>query len=176
MIMKTLFLAAGLALFGWAGSVAAQDAPLTADEIVTALEASLEDAPSAGLTRTLNAERVIKRRRVDLTIFFEPDSARITRRSAVQLEPLGRALQSSRLRRLGFTIIGHTDAAGSAGYNRKLSLKRAQAVRAHLARVYQINTGRLAVRGMGSDQLKDPSDPTSDINRRVEVAARARRI
>jgi outer membrane protein OmpA-like peptidoglycan-associated protein len=173
--MKQLILAAGLAFVTLTGSVSAQDVPLTADEIVSALEASAVEAPQAGLARNLNVERVIKRRRIDLTIFFEPDSARISRQSAVQLEPLGRALQSPRLRRLGFTIIGHTDAVGEPAYNRKLSLRRAQAVRAHLARVYRINAGRLAVRGLGADQLKDPGDPSSDINRRVEVAARARR-
>jgi OmpA-OmpF porin, OOP family len=174
--MKSIFLAAGLALLAFVGPVSAQDAPLSADEIVTALEAAAEETGSSALTRNLNADRVIRRRRVDLTIFFEPDSAKITRRSAVQLEPLGRALQSPRLRKLGFTIIGHTDGVGSPDYNRSLSLRRAQAVRSHLARIYRINKGRLAVRGMGADQLKDPADPSSDINRRVEVAARARKV
>jgi outer membrane protein OmpA-like peptidoglycan-associated protein len=167
----------GLALLGMIGTAGAQEAPLSADAIVEALDPGPADAAAPqGLARSLGgAEALPRRRRVDLTIFFDPDSARITRRSRVQLEPLGRALQSPRLARRSFTIIGHTDAIGSPGYNRNLSLRRAKAVRAYLAEAYQISGRRLAVRGMGADQLKDPNDPGSDINRRVEVALASRR-
>jgi outer membrane protein OmpA-like peptidoglycan-associated protein len=161
---------ASVALLAVAGAARAQEAPMTADQIVEALDPQ-PDAALAGsdATRAFRVQR-LKRRAVELTIFFDTDSARITRRSMVQLEPLGRALQSPRLQRRGFVIIGHTDSVGSVGYNRALSLRRARSVRAYLADAYAVSIRRLAVKGVGSDEPRDPNDPAAEINRRVEVA------
>jgi OOP family OmpA-OmpF porin len=114
--------------------------------------------------------RVDPARSVDLTVFFAYDSARLTPEARIQLEPLGQALASRDLAGHGFLIAGHTDAAGSPAHNRRLSLARARAVRAHLVETYGIDPGRLRVHGWGPTRPKDPAAPLSRVNRRVEVS------
>ncbi|MEH3143813.1 MAG: OmpA family protein [Methylobacterium frigidaeris] len=114
--------------------------------------------------------RVDPARAVDLTVFFAYDSARLTPEARIQLEPLGEALRSRDLAGLGFLIAGHTDAAGGLAYNRRLSLARARAVKAHLVETYGIEAGRLRVHGWGPSRPKDPDAPLARVNRRVEVS------
>ncbi|KMO41307.1 flagellar motor protein MotB [Methylobacterium variabile] len=116
------------------------------------------------------ALRVDPARTVDLTVFFAYDSARLTPEARIQLEPLGQALASRDLAGHGFLIAGHTDAAGSPAHNRRLSLARARAVRAHLVETYGIAPERLRVHGWGPSRPKDPAAPLSRVNRRVEVS------
>ncbi|MGF3023107.1 OmpA family protein [Methylobacterium aquaticum] len=114
--------------------------------------------------------RVDPGRTVDLTVFFAYDSARLTPEARIQLEPLGQALASRDLAGHGFLIAGHTDAAGAPAHNRRLSLARARAVRAHLVETYGIAPERLRVHGWGPSHPKDPGAPLSRVNRRVEVS------
>jgi OmpA-OmpF porin, OOP family len=107
---------------------------------------------------------------VDITVFFDYDSARLTEEASVQLEPLGRALQSRELLPFRFLIAGHTDASGDPAYNRSLSLKRAATVRAYLSGTYSVDPLRLVIHGWGQSRLKDPANPFSGVNRRVEIA------
>jgi OmpA-OmpF porin, OOP family len=114
--------------------------------------------------------RVDYSRAVDITVFFEYDSAKLTPEARIQLEPLAKALMSDELKAYRFLLAGHTDAAGDAGYNERLSLKRADAVRRFLSDTFNINPSRLVVHGWGESRLKDPDQPRKSINRRVEVA------
>ncbi|WP_232629920.1 OmpA family protein [Methylobacterium sp. Leaf118] len=116
------------------------------------------------------AVRVDPARSVDLTVFFAYDSARLTPEARIQLEPLGEALRARALAGHGFLIAGHTDAAGGLAYNRRLSVARARAVKAHLVEAYGIAPGRLRVHGWGPTRPKDPAAPLSRVNRRVEVS------
>jgi OmpA-OmpF porin, OOP family len=172
---NALGLIGGAAVLGFTGTtVSAEDLAMSQSEIIDAFAAPADalgapEGTAAPLTRDIKVRRR-RGKKVELTIFFESDSARITRRSMVQLEPLGQALRSPRLKQMAFVIIGHTDAVGNPRYNRALSLKRARAVRGYLAEAYGINPRRLAARGAGSDDPRDPYRPDSDINRRVEVA------
>jgi outer membrane protein OmpA-like peptidoglycan-associated protein len=64
-------------------------------------------------------------------------------------------------------IVGHTSADGDANYNLKLSEGRAKAaVDFLLSR--DIDESRLKWEGKGSQELKDPSNPNSEVNRRTE--------
>ncbi len=94
-------------------------------------------------------------------MFFAYDSARLTPEARIQLEPLGQALASRDLAGHGFLIAGHTDAAGAPAHNRRLSLARARAVRAHLVETYGIAPERLRVHGWGPTRPKDPAAPLS---------------
>ncbi|KQT59682.1 flagellar motor protein MotB [Methylobacterium sp. Leaf456] len=116
------------------------------------------------------AVRVVSARSVDLTVFFAYDSARLTPEARIQLEPLGQALRAPVLAGHGFLIAGHTDAAGGLAYNRRLSLARARAVKAHLVEGYGIAPTRLRVHGWGPSRPKDSLAPLSRVNRRVEVS------
>ena len=114
--------------------------------------------------------RVDYGRSVDLTVFFAYDSAALTPEARVQLEPLGRALQSPELTPYGFLIGGHTDARGGAAYNRQLSEARALVVKAHLVEVYRIDPARLVAYGWGDRRPRDRAHRFAAINRRVEVS------
>lgn len=107
---------------------------------------------------------------IDITVFFEYDSAKLTPEARIQLEPLGRALQSKELAPYHFLLAGHTDGAGDPSYNRRLSMRRAATVRTFLATNFGVDPDRLVIHGWGQSRLKDRAHPFASVNRRVEVA------
>ena len=107
----------------------------------------------------------------DLKINFASGSASINPSAKAQLDELGRALQFPQLSAVEVVIAGHTDAAGSAEMNQRLSERRAQAVVDYLVEGYSITPDRLAAEGWGETSLADPVRPNSGANRRVEVRA-----
>ena len=111
----------------------------------------------------------IYNRSMDLGVFFAPASSHITLRGKEVLDSLGYALASSTFAHSVYRIAGHTDAVGNAHANRKLSKRRAYAVKEYLQHRFHINPRRLIAIGFGEDRLKDTANPSSAINRRVEV-------
>jgi len=154
----------------------AQAVPPNANEIIRSLAPFADGNPNApGDIRDVDTDRkkrvrVNYGRAIDLTVFFQYDSAELTPEARIQLEPLGQALRSRELAPYRFLIAGHTDAAGDPNYNIVLSERRAHAVRSYLTSVYGIDPARLLTRGWGAARLKTPSTPLSGVNRRVEVA------
>ncbi|MES3022154.1 MAG: OmpA family protein [Pseudomonadota bacterium] len=107
--------------------------------------------------------------KIDLQVQFGFDSAQLMGQGKRQLDALAMALQDKALRVSGFELAGHTDRVGDADYNIKLSLARANAVRAYLAEVHGVSAARLQTIGYGFARLADPFNPTAASNRRVEV-------
>jgi hypothetical protein len=85
------------------------------------------------------------------------------------LDQLGAALTDPRLASYRFKLVGHTDVVGSETYNLTLSTERAAAVRDYLKDRFHVSDNRLESIGVGEAQLRDPSQPTSEVNRRVQV-------
>lgn len=69
---------------------------------------------------------------------------------------------------LKLRITGHTSVEGDDATNRQLSEARAQAAVDFLINKEGIDASRLEAVGKGSSELKDPENPTSDVNRRTE--------
>ena len=158
--MKTcaVILSCLLALPAWA------QAPRTdasVDEIVNALT-------PAPRTRSLTRNLKVEPAKIDLTIQFDFDSARIKDDSRPQLERLAQALQHERLASMRFQIEGHTDAQGSAAYNLSLSGRRADAVLAFLSQ-QGVDKEKLQAVGKGFSDLLEPAEPRSAKNRRVRI-------
>jgi outer membrane protein OmpA-like peptidoglycan-associated protein len=106
---------------------------------------------------------------VNLWINFAYNSADLTTDARISLEQLARALKDPNLSTRNFAIAGHTDAAGTAEYNRALSERRANAVREFLMREAGIKGDQLQAEGHGFSKPINTADPRAAENRRVEV-------
>ena len=106
---------------------------------------------------------------VMLNIQFAHDSNLLSSASQVQLNELGKALNSQQLLPFHFEIAGHTDAVGDREYNRRLSVRRAEAVRDYLNANLGVIQDRLRTVGWGQDRPLIPEDPYNPGNRRVEI-------
>jgi len=119
-------------------------------------------------TRSLSRNMKVEPAKIDLTINFDFDSAKLKEESKPQLERLAQALRTERLAALKFQIEGHTDAQGTAAYNDALSTRRAASVVSFLSQS-GVEPQRLQSVGKGFTDLLEPSDPKSPKNRRVRV-------
>jgi outer membrane protein OmpA-like peptidoglycan-associated protein len=105
---------------------------------------------------------------IDLNIPFQLNSSELQPQAVVQLGQLEAALKSPTLGKYRFLVAGHTDATGNAGYNRQLSLRRAESVKRYLV-ARGVNPARLESAGYGKDRPLTPADPDNPANRRVEI-------
>jgi outer membrane protein OmpA-like peptidoglycan-associated protein len=133
----------------------------TADEIVNALKPK-------PLTRGLKVED-FPPLKIDLTINFEFNSAKLSSDAQAQLTELGTALSDPNLEELSFSVVGHTDGVGGDAYNLRLSKQRAESVVKYLNNRYSVNLSRLKPDGKGKTLLKLPEQPENAENRRVEI-------
>jgi fibro-slime domain-containing protein len=102
-------------------------------------------------------------------IHFAFDRADITKDSYAVLNEVANVLRADASLRL--RIEGHTDNTGDAAYNRGLSQRRADAVKAYLVNVSRIAANRLTTQGFGPDRPIAPNANTEGRykNRRVEL-------
>ncbi len=159
-----------------AAAPAAASAPASTDPNAVLsgeqIEQALHHAPATtrgfttrGLSRVGTAEH---QQSVNLNVPFESNSSALTPQASAQLTQLQIALTSASLGKDRFIVAGHTDAKGSAAYNKQLSLKRAEAVRSYLV-AKGIDAARLDAVGYGSERLLTPDRPDDPSNRRVEI-------
>lgn len=106
---------------------------------------------------------------VDLDVYFDFDSAVITEKAKATLDPLGRALENPVLKGATIVLAGFTDATGKPDYNKGLSQRRASAVKSYLVSSHSAQAQLLVDVGFGELHPKDPRDPQSAVNRRVQV-------
>ena len=133
---------------------------------------SLRNRPTRSLTTT-EREQITSiaqtRPSIDLEVNFEYNSDRIGSKATPQVTALGEALSSAELKGGTFIVAGHADAKGSDTYNQGLSERRADAVKQFLSEKYGIDASNLVTVGYGKTRLKNPSEPFSSENRRVQV-------
>jgi len=117
-------------------------------------------------------ERLKLSRILTTKILFPFDSYRLTEEAKEQLKIIAEALSSPELKNCVFEIQGHTDSIGPAGYNLRLSLRRAETVKKFLIERCQINKNRLTVKGYGEDRpiATNGTKEGRERNRRVEVS------
>lgn len=147
-------------------------APATTATVAEAVAAPAPD-PSTAAASDVSVPAVATtapepRPSLSLNIQFDFDSSRIRTESLEPLANLAAALASPVLLESKFLIEGHTDAKGSAAYNRKLSDQRAAAVKALLVSK-GIGADRLVSVGKGSSEPAKPAEPLAAENRRVKV-------
>lgn len=130
-------------------------------------------APRRLVLRGQRSVTVDMSRRVDITVFFDLNSANLRPDARITLLRLGRALNDPLLADQSFLIAGHTSADGDYDFNVALSHDRANAVRDWLIANGDVSGGRLTANGFGPDLPRTPSNPAAPINRRVEIIALA---
>jgi len=108
-------------------------------------------------------------KKIDLEIYFEFNSARIAPEAEPQLNQLGAALRSPRLRNATVILAGYTDAKGGQSFNERLSERRAEAVKRYLVERLNISAENLDTVGYGKRHLKNPDEPYGAENRRVQI-------
>lgn len=106
---------------------------------------------------------------IALRVSFAFGSADLLAQGRRQLDELAMALNHVALSGADFELAGHTDAVGDAPSNLRLSVDRANAVRGYLVQVHGLAPARLQAVGYGFSRLANASNPTSAVNRRVEV-------
>jgi outer membrane protein OmpA-like peptidoglycan-associated protein len=104
-------------------------------------------------------------------ILFDTDSAKLDASSHDLLDRLASAARSCNGLRIA--IEGHTDTEGSARYNKRLSVRRAQAVERYLVKA-GMNSRQLEAIGYGYDRPAAPNDSAENMakNRRIEFVIR----
>ncbi|MBI4275345.1 MAG: OmpA family protein [Rhizobiales bacterium] len=133
---------------------------------------NLKNKPTRSITveeRTEVAAIAKTKPAIDLEIYFEYNSAQITPQALPTLQALASALSDAQFGSSTFMVGGHTDAKGSAEYNKDLSERRAEAVKRFLVEQAKVAPDRLMPIGFGKEQLKIPANPYADQNRRVQV-------
>ena len=127
-------------------------------------EPSLEDLQQSRIEATQKEIDTLLRRH---PIYFERDSNEITLDSKRILDKIIDLVNKNSEEIARLRIAGHTDASGSAAYNKQLSRKRAEAVRDYLIG-HHIKTTALEAVGYGEERplTKNPYDKA---NRRVEI-------
>ncbi|MBX3485590.1 OmpA family protein [Phenylobacterium sp.] len=102
-------------------------------------------------------------------LYFYEGTSDITTESAPILEALKKAVNANS----DVQITGHTDTVGSSDANDRLSLKRAEDIRALLVKEgLPVENSKVAGRGEREPLVKTPDNTAEPANRRVEVVLR----
>ncbi len=151
-------------------------APAQTDPAATEAEGKFVQSLRNRSTRSLStgereqiATIVKDKSKIDLEMNFDYNSDRISAGSLPSVQALGRALANPELKGSTFIVAGHTDAAGSDTYNQDLSERRADSIKRYLVEKSGIPTADLVTVSYGKTKLKDPANPLSEVNRRVQV-------
>jgi outer membrane protein OmpA-like peptidoglycan-associated protein len=112
---------------------------------------------------------VKERPAVDLEIYFDYNSAKITDQAVPQLTSLGRTLAAPEFKDSVILVGGHTDAKGSDPYNQALSERRAESVKRFLVEKFHLTAANLVTAGYGRQDPKNATDLFAAENRRVQI-------
>jgi outer membrane protein OmpA-like peptidoglycan-associated protein len=155
----------GAKMRGLGGSVGARVRGLTIVEKVPGQQTVVE--------KTMVAPKEKAGGYVNLAVRFDVNSFAIRSESIPLLDELGKALGLPGVRDLSVVVNGHTDSDGGEGYNLRLSLNRAMAVKQYLVNNHVVPPIRLKVMGYGEGLplVANTSASNKQLNRRVEIVA-----
>lgn len=178
------------ALIAFAASPAFAQTALTTDKMISQL-AGLETPVEIDVValRQQAAERIKAKAKTDAApvkrppitdqfsklpqfladIKFDPDTSIIRPESYRLLGQIADALYDPTLVPYRFLIVGHTELTGRRENNLILSQRRADAIRDVLVNTFKISAKRFYTLGLGEEQMRDLSRPSSPTNQQVQV-------
>lgn len=108
-------------------------------------------------------------------VLFDTDKSTIKADAGSNLKQLAASL-SKRFSNGEIRVYGHTDAEGSAGYNKQLAEQRAEAVKAWLVKNAQISEQNISLHPVGESQpvASNATESGRQQNRRVEIVAKSK--
>lgn len=176
----------GAGLFLSAPALAQSGSELSAEELeslfATQKTRGLVIAPSAGAAAASSSATAVetaapttdyvplaKEEQVNIQISFDFDSAALREDQKPKLATLCNVMKKIDVQM--YRIVGHTDASGSAQYNERLSLLRAEEVKRHLVNDCGLPEASLQAVGVGEQFPFNEAEPRADENRRVEFQA-----
>ena len=134
-----------------------------------ATETETTQTPEAAPTPQETYVELAEEEQVNVQVSFDFDSAALRDDQKPKLSTLCEVMKTVDVDL--FRIVGHTDASGSADYNERLSLLRAQEVKRYMVGSCGIAETRLEAVGVGEEFPFNRDDPRADVNRRVEFQA-----
>jgi outer membrane protein OmpA-like peptidoglycan-associated protein len=136
--------------------------------VVTVTALSFPVVPIDAPISSIDGSMVITRARVTLQsdVLFAFDSATLSAAARRRIEQAARAIAQRRPRSV--VVEGFTDSRGGAGYNLRLSQRRAEAVRQALTGI----KARAAGRGEAAPVASNATANGRSLNRRVEIRFR----
>jgi len=157
---------------------------LTAEELIALFNAQktrgLVIAPASEATAATNSTgeiivptveyvEIAKEEQVNIRVSFDFDSAALREDQISKLVVLCEVMATIDVQ--VFRIVGHTDSSGSASYNERLSLLRAEEVKRYMVNKCGLPESKFRAVGVGEQFPYNESDPSADENRRVEFQA-----
>jgi outer membrane protein OmpA-like peptidoglycan-associated protein len=132
------------------------------------LEKNLAPEIRAGQARVEKLPNDVVRVTMTNQTAFETDSATIKPGFQSTMDKLADVVV--RYGKTTLVVVGHTDNVGTAGYNQRLSERRANSVAQYLES-HRVNAMRLAIAGKGESEPVQPNSTESgrQANRRVEI-------
>ena len=116
------------------------------------------------------AKEIVEKGRATLNVLFATNKDNIKKNYFKDIDDLAAVMKQ--YPDLNVTIEGHTDNVGSAAYNKKLSQKRADAVKKYMVKKAGIDAKRLTAKGFGLERpvASNSTKEGRAKNRRVEAA------
>jgi len=135
-----------------------------------ALQAAADRAAASGGDNApgLLSDQLRSLPQISVEINFDRGSARIRPGSYEAVGLIADAIHSPYLMHQLIVVVGNTDATGTREFNLKLSKERAASVRDALTTTFAVPPAQLVAIGLGEEQLQDPANPDSGVNRRVQ--------
>jgi OOP family OmpA-OmpF porin len=113
---------------------------------------------------------IIEKGRQTLNVEFDFDKSTIKKGYDKDINDLAKVMRD--YPDLNVVIEGHTDSIGTAAYNKKLSQRRADAVKKYMVEEDGIDANRITAKGFGEERpiASNDTDEGRQKNRRVEAA------
>ena len=108
-------------------------------------------------------------------VFFDFNKATLTEQAKQQLDAVAAKL-SAAADVQSADVVGYADRIGNAGYNQKLSEKRAEAVKWYLYQHGYVKTQVVTVQGVGESQSNSVCDPKLPRSMRIKCLSPDRKV